>query len=196
MLRAYRELVDLLKRLPPEQKGPRLQEARAAVRANSGEKDALKASDMLRDLVARVSFLRMATPKTARDRCCDCPLTMYTAAHNSTPIPYKIHRAMQKSAHAAQADAAWCGDLCAAQWGACGGYRQHRQQVRDWLCSCCVQSLPSRCMHHACGPTDTWGPGCRVADGTMSMDEAYTRHRQLLKRQHFGREPPNIRKFF
>lgn len=38
--------------------------------------------------------------------------------------------------------------------------------------------------------------GCRVADGTMSMDEAYTRHRQLLKRQHFGREPPNVKKFF
>jgi hypothetical protein len=40
------------------------------------------------------------------------------------------------------------------------------------------------------------GDCCRVADGSMSMDEAYTRHRQLLKRQHFGREPPNVRKFF
>jgi hypothetical protein len=79
VLRAYRELVDLLKRLPPEQRGPRLQEARAAVRANSGETDALKASDMLRDLVARVSFLRMATPKTARDRCHGCPFTNRTA---------------------------------------------------------------------------------------------------------------------
>ena len=72
VLRAYRELVDLLKRLPADQAGPRLQEARAALRANSSEADPLKASDMLRDLVARVSFLRMATPKTARDRCI-CP---------------------------------------------------------------------------------------------------------------------------
>ena len=37
---------------------------------------------------------------------------------------------------------------------------------------------------------------CRVADGSMSVDEAYSRHKQLLKRQHFGREPPNVRKFF
>ena len=37
---------------------------------------------------------------------------------------------------------------------------------------------------------------CRVADGSMSIDEAYSRHKQLLKRQHFGREPPNVRKFF
>jgi len=36
----------------------------------------------------------------------------------------------------------------------------------------------------------------RVADGTMSIEEARTRHAQLLKRQHFGREPPNVRKFF
>lgn len=30
----------------------------------------------------------------------------------------------------------------------------------------------------------------RVADGTLSMEEARQRHRQLLQRQHFGREPP------
>lgn len=30
----------------------------------------------------------------------------------------------------------------------------------------------------------------RVADGTISMEEARQRHQQLLKRQFFGREPP------
>ena len=29
-----------------------------------------------------------------------------------------------------------------------------------------------------------------VADGKISMDEAYRWHQRLLKRQHFGREPP------
>ena len=68
VLRAYRELVDLLKRLPADRREAGLQEARASVRINAGERDALKASDMLKDLVARISFLRMATPKHARDR--------------------------------------------------------------------------------------------------------------------------------
>ena len=36
----------------------------------------------------------------------------------------------------------------------------------------------------------------RVADGTMTMEEARTRNQQLLKRQHFGRTPPDVRKFF
>ena len=36
----------------------------------------------------------------------------------------------------------------------------------------------------------------RVADGKMSMDEAYRKHHQLLKRQHFGREPPKVRQMF
>jgi hypothetical protein len=69
VLRVYRELVDLIKRLPAERREFSLQEARASMRANIGEADPLKASEMLKDLVARVSFLRMATPKTYRDRC-------------------------------------------------------------------------------------------------------------------------------
>ncbi|KAL4524978.1 hypothetical protein Ndes2526B_g07165 [Nannochloris sp. 'desiccata'] len=32
--------------------------------------------------------------------------------------------------------------------------------------------------------------GTRVADGSISMSEAYEKHQQLLKRQNFGREPP------
>lgn len=30
----------------------------------------------------------------------------------------------------------------------------------------------------------------------MTMEEARQRNKQLLKRQYFGREPPNVRKFF
>lgn len=68
VLRAYRELVDLIKRLPLERRQASLQEAKASMRANMNESDPLKASDMLKELVARVSFLRMATPKSHRDR--------------------------------------------------------------------------------------------------------------------------------
>lgn len=40
------------------------------------------------------------------------------------------------------------------------------------------------------GPLPACCACCRVADGTISMEEARQRHHQLLKRQHFGREPP------
>ncbi|BDA43734.1 hypothetical protein COCOBI_04-7490 [Coccomyxa sp. Obi] len=93
------------------------------------ETDPLKASDMLKDLVARVSFLRMATPKTYRDR---------------------------RTRHGAETYVLRDGQLVEGR-----------------------------------GVADS-----RVADGTISMEEAMTRHKQLLKRQHFGREPPNVRKFF
>jgi hypothetical protein len=69
VLRAYRELIDLIKRLPRKRQAASLQEARTSMRANMNETDPVKVSDMLKELVARVSFLRMATPKTYRDRC-------------------------------------------------------------------------------------------------------------------------------
>ena len=40
-----------------------------AMRANRDEKDPVKQTDMLKELVSKVSFLRMTTPKTYRDRC-------------------------------------------------------------------------------------------------------------------------------
>ena len=81
VLRIYRELIDLIKRLPTERREASLREAREAVKANVNETDPLKASDMLKDLVARVSFLRMATPKTYRDRCVH-PL-IFSGSHSS-----------------------------------------------------------------------------------------------------------------
>jgi len=36
----------------------------------------------------------------------------------------------------------------------------------------------------------------RLGDGKISMDEGYRKHRELLKRQHFGREPPTRRSMF
>ena len=57
-----------------------------------------------------------------------------------------------------------------------------------------IQSSEDTAGQSAC--TITLQRVCRVADGSMSVDEAYSRHKQLLKRQHFGREPPNVRKFF
>ena len=68
VLRAYRELLDLAKRLPVEKRYASLEEARKAMRSNQRETDPVKQTDMLKELVAKVSFLRMTTPKTYRDR--------------------------------------------------------------------------------------------------------------------------------
>ena len=68
VLRAYKELLDLAKRLPADKRYASLEEARKAMRFNQSEKDPVKQTDMLKELVAKVSFLRMTTPKTYRDR--------------------------------------------------------------------------------------------------------------------------------
>ena len=59
VLRAYRELLSLARRMPDAQRESALAEARAAVRANAAEPDAGAASDALKTLWARISFLRM-----------------------------------------------------------------------------------------------------------------------------------------
>ena len=42
--------------------------ALGAPQANKGETDPVRASDQLKELYARISFLRMATPRIPRDR--------------------------------------------------------------------------------------------------------------------------------
>ncbi len=67
-MRAYREFIDLAKRLPAEKRNASIQEARKAMQANKLEYDPVRQTEMLKELVAKVSFLRMTTPKTYRDR--------------------------------------------------------------------------------------------------------------------------------
>ena len=66
--------------------------------------------------------------------------------------------------------------------------------VRDTF-STCVQSLRQQSMILFLYVSETdvvvisaWH--CRVADGKLSMSEAWERHTALLRRQHFGRDPP------
>ena len=59
VLRAYRELLSLARRLPAAKRDAALAEARAGVRANAAETDPLAASEQLKRLWGRVGFLRM-----------------------------------------------------------------------------------------------------------------------------------------
>lgn len=63
VLRAYRELLGLIKRLPGEQRAAQWAEARGAVRRHAGEAGEAERQELLKRLIARISFLRMVTPR-------------------------------------------------------------------------------------------------------------------------------------
>jgi hypothetical protein len=67
VLNAYRELLKLIQRLPPEKRVQGLAEARSAMRAHAQEPDLMKQSELFKQLVARISFLRVITPRRPRE---------------------------------------------------------------------------------------------------------------------------------
>ena len=69
VLKAYRDFVDVARRSRPvAEREAKLDEVRTAIRANAGETDESKRLDLLKQLVGRVGFLRIVTPKTGRGR--------------------------------------------------------------------------------------------------------------------------------
>ena len=69
VLKAYRDFVDVARRSRPvAEREAKLDEVRVAIRANAGETDESKRLDLLKQLVGRVGFLRIVTPKTGRGR--------------------------------------------------------------------------------------------------------------------------------
>ena len=63
VLRSYKELLTLIKRLPAPAKAEALQNARSSMRQHAAEQDEAKASDLHKELVAKIGFLRMTTPR-------------------------------------------------------------------------------------------------------------------------------------
>lgn len=63
VLRAYRELLGLIKRLPEAQRAAQWAEARQALRRHAGEADQALRLDLFKQLAARISFLRVITPR-------------------------------------------------------------------------------------------------------------------------------------
>lgn len=69
VLKAYRDLVDVVRRSrPASDRESKLEEARATIRANAHQGEESKRADLLKELVARVSYLRIVTPKSGRGR--------------------------------------------------------------------------------------------------------------------------------
>ncbi|KAI3433446.1 hypothetical protein D9Q98_003260 [Chlorella vulgaris] len=63
VLRAYRELLGLVRRLPEQQRSVQRAEARAALRLHAAEADEAKRQDLFKQLAAKISFLRAVTPR-------------------------------------------------------------------------------------------------------------------------------------
>ena len=63
VLAAYRELLGLVKRLPADQRAAAWAEARQALRQHAGEADQARQQDLFKQLAARISFLRVVTPR-------------------------------------------------------------------------------------------------------------------------------------
>lgn len=78
VLRAYRELLSLLRRLPREQREAARLEARTAIQSHAREASESARSDQLKLLWARISFLRVVRMK--RTVICDC-LCSFTTSH-------------------------------------------------------------------------------------------------------------------
>ncbi|KAI8467975.1 MAG: hypothetical protein J3K34DRAFT_394743, partial [Monoraphidium minutum] len=65
VLSHYRQLIRLIQRLPAERAAAAHEEARATLRARRGERDPERALHHLKELAARIGFLRMTTPRPA-----------------------------------------------------------------------------------------------------------------------------------
>ena len=63
ILRSYRELLTLLKRLPESTFVKEYQQAKNEIEQHRYETDALKVSELHKQLIAKISFLRMTTTR-------------------------------------------------------------------------------------------------------------------------------------
>lgn len=68
ILRSYREFLTLLQRLPRNAQLSARQEAKAKISTHRNETDSLKITDLHKELVAKISFLRMTTNRRPGER--------------------------------------------------------------------------------------------------------------------------------
>ena len=146
ILRSYRELLTLLQRLPRDSQLSAVKEAKAKIRAHREETDSLKVTDLHKQLVAKLSFLRMTTNRRPGER------------RQSTSGTFVLRE----------------GELVEN-----ASEREHRY------------TYVQQASHYHAGLLTILRTLCRAANGQVSMDEFKQRHHQLLRRQHFGREPPS-----
>lgn len=63
VLRAYRELLGLVRRLPEAQRASALAEARQSMRQHAAETSEERQQELFKQLAAKISFLRVVTPR-------------------------------------------------------------------------------------------------------------------------------------
>jgi len=68
ILRSYRELVYLIKRLPEQRRLAALAELKEKVRSNKDVTKESEASELQKVMVSKIGFLRMTQPRNSKDR--------------------------------------------------------------------------------------------------------------------------------
>jgi hypothetical protein len=162
VLREYRQLLRLIARIPKrEQKAQMLSEARSTIRTYRSEANPAKQLDLRKLLAAKISFLRVVTPKPPG-----------TASNT-------------ESGHFIIRD----GNLVEGT-GSTAGKRCVTFSLSHVITCNDNSFLPSQPLILTPFILFTYYIPCSVADGKVSMSEAYELHNKLLKRQHYGRKPP------
>jgi hypothetical protein len=154
VLAAWRDYLELLRRLPPAAAAERKADAAAAVRAGAAEPDA----DGLKRLLAAVATLRATTAKRPGER------------RTGRGGVFVLRR----------------GELVDGGGGSEG---EKRCVVRFFFFFFCFPtSTTLHPFHHT--KQNPSSSNSAVGAGRLSMGEAVDRHRALLRRQYFGRDPP------
>jgi len=191
VLARYRELLQLIKRLPPESAASALAEAQQTIRQRSTVADPETQLLHLKELVAKISFLRITTPRPVGERIRAGTFVLRggelvpgtgeekgsRSASQCCPVPGHT-----PDVHMIDQLAACSPSSANPLHGIEIGERQQHMQIVHLFVVLLAKfeiMIGYRCM---CAV-------CRVADGSISMDEAQRLNRDHYKR-FFGKDRP------
>ena len=156
ILRSYRELLYVIKRLPKASPHKNLSEIKAKIRANKNVTDEAESSDLHKLLTSKIGFLRLSHPRVAGDRY----------AGSATFVVRDGNVVEGQALRESGWDSFWGHPL--AILVSCRDTDNSRRRIGE--------ELP-----------------CRIGPEPISREDGMKKHNQLLRRQHFGRDPPPFR---
>ena len=68
ILRSYRELIYVMRRLPEASRGPALAEARRKVRENASVSEEAEISELHKLMVSKIGYIRLSHPRRGSDK--------------------------------------------------------------------------------------------------------------------------------
>ena len=173
ILRSYRELIYVIKRLPYSARDSALLEARAKTRECKDVMDEGKATELHKLMISKIGFLRLAHPRRSGDK--------YSKAGTF------VYRDGKLTEDLAQREVRYASLKCSF--------------IRDLWWAKPQQSSQRPSMRMPTSLRSFWKKlkyvtGCRVGQEPISKEEGMKKHNKLLRRQYFGQQPPMFRQPF